>query len=165
MNSLTLLSYHSKTLGVRRYFFRSFQENIPPDNSEISSGSEKDIFHQKFSVAVHSSQPLLLCSDGYMVSVFHFNSNFDHRKLVSDLTKDISILLSNDSASQELEQTSGNVSVRDVSAVSSFIEKMGKNMGEYSSPGSTLSETATGILKRFFSVSSVCGHKNYTCYN
>ena len=126
--------------------FRSFQENIPPDNSEISSGSEKDIFHQKFSVAVHSSQPLVLCSDGYMVTIFHFNSKPDYSKLITDLTKDVSCFLSSDATLQELEQTSGNLTGHGVSAVTPFMAKFGKDVGEYSSPGSTLSETATGML-------------------
>jgi hypothetical protein len=143
-------------LYICLFNFRSFQENIPPDNSEISSGSEKDNFHQKFSVAVHSSQPLVLCSDGYMVTIFHFNSQPGYSKVITELTKNVSWFLSSDATLQELEQTAGNLSAHGVSA---FMAKFGKD--EYSSPGSTLSETTSGKTcknldkKQFFVVHGV----------
>ena len=136
--------YHTHNeliITIRLFIFRSFQENIPPDNSEISSSSEKDYFQQKFSVAVHSSEPLLLCSDGYMVTIFQFNSKPDYSQVITDLTKDVSRFLLSDPSS-ELEKTCGNVSVQGMSAVSPFMAKLGKDVS--SSPGSTLSETATG---------------------
>ena len=132
-----ITNYNWKTV----FNFRSFQENIPPDNSEISSCSEKDIFQQKFSVAVHGSQPLLLCSDGYMVTIFQFNAKSDYSQMITDLTKDVSRFLLNESA-PELEQTSGNLSAQGAAAVSPLMAKVGKDVN--SSPGSTLSETAAG---------------------
>ena len=145
--------------------FRSVQENIPPDNSEMSSGSEKDIFHQKFSVAVHSSQPLLLCSDGYMVTIFHLNSKPDYSKVITHLTKDVSWFLSTDATSQELEETSRNVNVDDVFAVGQFVA--GKDMSEHSSPGSTLSTTGmSNIYKlRMKNIVFYYSHVSKRCIN
>ncbi|XP_028394275.1 uncharacterized protein LOC114518472 [Dendronephthya gigantea] len=128
-----------------RITVKSFQENIPPENSEISSGSEKDIFHQKFSVCVHPSQPLMLCSDGYMVTIFDLNSKPDYSELITKLTKDATRFLSSDSTLHESENTTLEKSVTDVTAASTFMAKYGKDVGEHSSPGSTLSETATGF--------------------
>lgn len=127
------------------FYFRSFQENIPPENSEISSGSEKDIFHQKFSVCVHSSQPLMLCSDGYMVTIFDLNSKPDYSELITKLTKDVTRFLSSDSTLHELEDTNLEKSMQGVSSATTFTVKHGKDVGEHSSPGSTLSETAAGM--------------------
>ena len=75
--------------------FRSFQENIPPDCSEISSGSEKDVFHQKFSVAVHPSFPVFVCSDGYIVTIVQFNNKPSHTEMMTNLIDEISCILSN----------------------------------------------------------------------
>lgn len=126
------------------YIFRSFQENIPPDNSEISSGSEKDIFHQKFSVAVHCNQPLLLCSDGYMVTIFLFDPKPDYSKTIAALNKDVAHLLSRNNAAQELQHTA--TCTHSASSVSPFIVSFGKDSerGKYNSPESTMSEANTG---------------------
>lgn len=75
------------------YKYRSFQENIPPDCSEISSGSEKDVFHQKFSVAVHPKLPLCVCSDGYVVTILQFNDKPGHAEMIARLIEEVSFLL------------------------------------------------------------------------
>lgn len=78
-----------------------------------------------------------------MVTIFQFNAKSDCSQMITDLTKDVSRFLLNDSA-PELEQTSGDLSVQGMSAISPFMAKLGKDVS--SSPGSTLSETATGVL-------------------
>lgn len=130
-----------------RITIRSFQENIPPDSSEISSGSEKDAFHQKFSVAVHPSCPLLLCSDGYSVTLFQFNGKPDHTEMMTNLIEEVSLFLPT-SDHHEVPITSENLkkNPQDVSLTAAFLSRMG-TPSEISSAASTLSTSGFGLAK------------------
>jgi len=45
------------------------------DNEVSVSTESKDVYKQKFSVAAHPSQPLILCSDGYLLTVMELSHN------------------------------------------------------------------------------------------
>lgn len=82
-----------------------------------------------------------------MVTIFDFNAKPDYSKLITDLTEDVSLLLASDATSHKLEETSGNLekNVCNMSMASTLLSKLGKDVSELSSPGSTLSETAKGM--------------------
>ena len=49
------------------------------------SSSERDVLRQRFSVATHPFYPVLLCSDGYMVSTMSLSATFSLVTLVNSL--------------------------------------------------------------------------------
>ncbi|XP_026569559.1 ciliogenesis and planar polarity effector 1 [Pseudonaja textilis] len=57
-------------------------------NSHDSSVSEGDFMRQRFSVTCHSSLPYLLASDGYMVTVLKFSSEFSPSTYTKSLLLD-----------------------------------------------------------------------------
>ncbi|XP_070599532.1 ciliogenesis and planar polarity effector 1 [Erythrolamprus reginae] len=57
-------------------------------NSQDSSVSEADFMRQRFSVACHSSLPYLIASDGYMVTVLKFSSEFSPSTYTKSLLLD-----------------------------------------------------------------------------
>ena len=54
-------------------------------NHQTSQSSERDALRQRFSVSTHPHLPMLLCSDGYSVTVLGLTSEFSLPQLVSGL--------------------------------------------------------------------------------
>ncbi|XP_050184750.1 ciliogenesis and planar polarity effector 1 isoform X4 [Myiozetetes cayanensis] len=63
--------------------------------SPASSGSERDLMRQRFSVASHSRLPYLIVSDGYMITVLRFPNNFSPSGFIRSLLLDSTQQLEN----------------------------------------------------------------------
>ena len=57
-------------------------------NHETSQSSERDALRQRFSVATHPHFPVLLCSDGYSITVMKLDDHLSLPDLVMGLTND-----------------------------------------------------------------------------
>ena len=64
----------------------SSKNNESADN-EVSLSSERDSYKQKFSVATHPILPLILCSDGYLLTVMKLEETYNLASLVTSLVK------------------------------------------------------------------------------
>lgn len=64
----------------------SSKNNLPAD-SEVSLSSERDAYKQKFSVATHPVLPMILCSDGYLLTVMKLEESYNLTSLVMSLVK------------------------------------------------------------------------------
>ena len=60
--------------------------NDTTDN-EVSLSSERDSYKQKFSVATHPALPMILCSDGYLLTVMKLEETYCLTSLVISLVK------------------------------------------------------------------------------
>ncbi|KFP74019.1 Uncharacterized protein C5orf42, partial [Apaloderma vittatum] len=78
------------------------QHSFCQDSSQSlgSSASESDLMRQRFSVASHSRLPYLIVSDGYMITVLRFPSNFSPSGFIRSLLLD---------STQRLENTRQNL--------------------------------------------------------
>ena len=58
-----------------------------PDDNEVSLSSERDSYKQKFSVATHPTLPMILCSDGYLLTIMKLEETYSLTSLVTSLVK------------------------------------------------------------------------------
>ncbi|XP_064625487.1 uncharacterized protein LOC135486550 isoform X2 [Lineus longissimus] len=68
------------------------QENVHPDDPNSphlsSMVSELDLMKQRYSLAVHPRFPIILCSDGYLVSVISFPDHIHSLRVIKELVVD-----------------------------------------------------------------------------
>ena len=78
----------SSLVTISGLLLRKQQENASPDASE-STASERNGLSQRFSVAVHPTLPLLLTSDGYIVTVMQITTGANYPGVMSALMQDV----------------------------------------------------------------------------
>ncbi|XP_064607182.1 ciliogenesis and planar polarity effector 1-like isoform X2 [Liolophura sinensis] len=105
-----------------------------------SAGSEHDVMKQHFSVATNPRLPMILCSDGYLVTVLHFPPELGSVTLVRDL-----VLESSQHLSYLLQQDNLNMTVADAYKLPSGKRKV-KVPGKYQFEMPPSNELMSSIL-------------------
>lgn len=119
-----------------------------------SADSEHDVMKQHFSVATNPRLPMILCSDGYLVTVLHFPPELSNVTLVRDLVLD-----SSQHMSYLLQQDNLNMSVADAYKLPSGKRKV-KVAGKYQFEVPPSNEHMSTIL----SEDSLEGSQNFFPY-
>ena len=84
--NISMFNFNMYNILTRPAATSSGKSSDPADN-EVSLSSERDSYKQKFSVATHPMLPVILCSDGYLLTVMKLEETYSLTSLVTSLVK------------------------------------------------------------------------------